>query len=80
MHPGGPYGPYRLDKGHKVHKLSDEEENDIPDVPDHVKEAAEAAREMNRKAFVDKLKEIKMSMYDYSINDAPDAPIRKQVQ
>lgn len=63
-----------MDKGHKVHQLSDEEKNDIPE---HVKEAA---REMNRKAFADKLKEIKMSIYDHGIYEAFSAPIRKQVQ
>lgn len=71
---GGKGGPYRLDKGHKVHQLSDREKDDIPD---HVKKAA---REMNRKAFADKLKEIKMSAYDHSVYDAYSTPVRKQVQ
>ncbi|XP_031637278.1 von Willebrand factor A domain-containing protein 8 [Contarinia nasturtii] len=71
---GGKGGPYRLDKGHKVHQLSDEEKNDVPE---YVKKAA---REMNRKAFADKLKEIKMSSYDHQIYDAFSAPVRKQVQ
>lgn len=39
-------------------QLSDEEKDDIPD---HVKKAA---REMNRKAFEERLKEIRMSEYD----------------
>ncbi|XP_013194318.1 von Willebrand factor A domain-containing protein 8 [Amyelois transitella] len=55
---GGKGGPYRLDKGHDVHQLSDAEKNDVPE---HVKKAA---REMNRKAFEERLKEIKMSEYD----------------
>ncbi|XP_026486549.2 von Willebrand factor A domain-containing protein 8 [Vanessa tameamea] len=55
---GGKGGPYRLDKGHDVHQLSDAEKDDIPE---HVKKAA---REMNRKAFEERLKEIKMSEYD----------------
>lgn len=71
---GGKGGPYRLDKGHKVHQLSDEEKNDVPE---HVKKAA---REMNRKAFADKLKEIQMSSYDNSVYEAFSAPVRKQVQ
>lgn len=71
---GGKGGPYRLDKGHKVHQLSDKEKDDIPE---HIKKAA---REMNRKAFADKLKEIKMSAYDHSIYDAFSLPVRKQVQ
>ncbi|KAL0838604.1 hypothetical protein ABMA28_016694 [Loxostege sticticalis] len=55
---GGKGGPYRLDKGHDVHQLSEAEKDDIPE---HVKKAA---REMNRKAFEERLKEIKMSEYD----------------
>lgn len=71
---GGKGGPYRLDKGHKVHQLSDKEKDDIPE---HVKKAA---RELNRKAFADKLKEIKMTAYDHSVYDAFSLPVRKQVQ
>ncbi|XP_072949521.1 von Willebrand factor A domain-containing protein 8 [Epargyreus clarus] len=55
---GGKGGPYRLDKGHDVHQLSDAEKDDVPE---HVKKAA---REMNRKAFEERLREIKMSEYD----------------
>ncbi|KAI8437077.1 hypothetical protein MSG28_010437 [Choristoneura fumiferana] len=55
---GGKGGPYRLDKGHDVHQLSDAEKDDIPE---HVKKAA---REMNRKAFEERLKEINISEYD----------------
>ncbi|XP_041978858.1 von Willebrand factor A domain-containing protein 8 [Aricia agestis] len=55
---GGKGGPYRLDKGHDVHQLSDAEKDDIPE---HVKKAA---REMNRKAFEERLREINMSEYD----------------
>uniref|UniRef100_V5I964 von Willebrand factor A domain-containing protein 8 n=1 Tax=Anoplophora glabripennis TaxID=217634 RepID=V5I964_ANOGL len=58
---GGKGGPYRLDKGHKVHQLSDEEKNAVPE---HVQNAA---REMGRKAFQEKLREIGMSGYDHSI-------------
>lgn len=71
---GGKGGPYRLDKGHKVHQLSDEEKNDIPD---HVKNAA---REMNRKAFAEKLKEIQMSSYDHSVYKSFSVPVQNQVQ
>ncbi|XP_074033568.1 von Willebrand factor A domain-containing protein c12.2 isoform X2 [Leptinotarsa decemlineata] len=52
---GGKGGPYRLDKGHKVHQLSDEEKNAVPE---HIQRAA---REMGRKAFQERLKEIGMS-------------------
>ncbi|XP_023941851.1 von Willebrand factor A domain-containing protein 8 [Bicyclus anynana] len=55
---GGKGGPYRLDKGHDVHQLSDAEKDDVPE---HVKKAA---RDMNRKAFEERLKEIRMSEFD----------------
>lgn len=71
---GGKGGPYRLDKGHKVHQLSDAEKDDIPE---HVKKAA---REMNRKAFAEKLKEIQMSSYDHSVYNSFSAPVQNQVQ
>ncbi|XP_059052100.1 von Willebrand factor A domain-containing protein 8 [Achroia grisella] len=58
---GGKGGPYRLDKGHDVHQLSQAEKDDVPE---HVKKAA---REMNRKAFEERLKEIKMSEYDANL-------------
>lgn len=71
---GGKGGPYRLDKGHKVHQLSDEEKDDIPE---HVKEAARA---MNRKAFEEKLREIKMSGYDHQVYEQYREPVGKQIQ
>ncbi|XP_054728562.1 von Willebrand factor A domain-containing protein 8 [Anastrepha obliqua] len=71
---GGKGGPFRLDAGHKVHQLSDEEKDDIPE------EVKLAAREMNRKAFEDKLKEIRMSAHDHEIYEQFNEPIRKQVQ
>jgi len=55
---GGYGGPYRLDAGHDVHQLSDEVK---AQVPEHIRKAA---REMNRKAFEERLREIKMSQYD----------------
>ncbi|KAF2893198.1 hypothetical protein ILUMI_12979 [Ignelater luminosus] len=71
---GGKGGPYRLDKGHKVHQLSDEEK---AAVPEHIKRAA---REMNRKAFEQKLKEIGMSGYDASLYSQFSNAVSKQVQ
>ncbi|XP_055526444.1 von Willebrand factor A domain-containing protein 8 [Wyeomyia smithii] len=71
---GGKGGPYRLDAGHKVHQLSDAEKDDIPE---HVKLAA---REMNRKAFEQKLKEIHMSQYDHKVYMEFAGPVKKQVQ
>ncbi|XP_039499673.1 von Willebrand factor A domain-containing protein 8 [Drosophila santomea] len=71
---GGKGGPFRLDKGHKVHQLSDEEKADVPE------EIKRAAREMNRKAFEEKLKEIKMSAHDHQLYAQFSEPNRKQVQ
>ncbi|XP_055911118.1 von Willebrand factor A domain-containing protein 8 [Eupeodes corollae] len=71
---GGKGGPFRLDAGHKVHQLSDEEKDSVPE------EVKRAAREMNRKAFEQKLKDIKMSEHDYNMYAQFSAPIRKQVQ
>ncbi|XP_017030247.2 von Willebrand factor A domain-containing protein 8 [Drosophila kikkawai] len=71
---GGKGGPFRLDKGHKVHQLSDEEKADVPE------EIKKAAREMNRKAFEEKLKEIKMSAHDHQLYAQFSEPNRKQVQ
>ncbi|KAF7279849.1 hypothetical protein GWI33_006657 [Rhynchophorus ferrugineus] len=71
---GGKGGPYRLDKGHKVHQLSDEEK---ATVPEHV---LKAAREMNRKAFEEKLKEIGMSGYDHNVYSQFSVPVQRQVQ
>ena len=71
---GGKGGPFRLDAGHKVHQLSDEEKDDIPE------EVKKAAREMNRKAFEEKLKEIKMSAHDHQLYAQFSEPIHKQVQ
>lgn len=71
---GGKGGPYRLDAGHKVHQLSDAEKDDIPE------EVKKAARDMNRKAYEEKLKEIRMSEYDHKIYEQFSQPVRKQVQ
>uniref|UniRef100_A0A182JSU2 von Willebrand factor A domain-containing protein 8 n=1 Tax=Anopheles christyi TaxID=43041 RepID=A0A182JSU2_9DIPT len=71
---GGKGGPYRLDAGHKVHQLSDAEKDDIPE------EVKQAAREMNRKAFEEKLREIQMSPYEHKVYEQYAEPIRRQVQ
>lgn len=71
---GGKGGPYRLDAGHDVHQLSEEEKDDLPE------EVKKAAREMNRKAFEERLKEIKMTKYDHSVYDQFSAPVRSQVK
>lgn len=54
--------------------MSDAEKDDIPE---HVKRAA---KEMNRKAFEAKLKEIQMSKYDHNIYEQFSVPVRQQVQ
>ena len=46
-------------------------------VPEHVKKAA---REMNRKAFAEKLREIKMSEYDSQMYEQYSMGVRRQVQ
>ncbi|XP_050079027.1 von Willebrand factor A domain-containing protein 8 [Anopheles maculipalpis] len=71
---GGKGGPYRLDAGHKVHQLSDAEKDDIPE------EVKQAAREMNRKAFEEKLREIQMSPYEHKVYEQYAEPVRRQVQ
>ncbi|CAB4069483.1 von Willebrand factor A domain-containing protein 8 [Lepeophtheirus salmonis] len=71
---GGIGGPYRLDAGHDVHQLSD----DIKDsVPEHVRAAA---REMNRKAYEEKLREIRMSPYEADLYDRYSSGVTKQIQ
>lgn len=63
-----------MDKGHNVHQISDAEKDDVPE---HVKEAARA---MNRKAFEERLKEIKMSTYDHSVYEQFRIPVKNQIQ
>lgn len=71
---GGKGGPYRLDKGHKVHQLSDEEK---ADVPEHIQRAA---REMGRKAFQEKLREIGMSPFDANVYAQFSNSVQREVQ
>ncbi|KAF9801629.1 hypothetical protein SFRURICE_012201 [Spodoptera frugiperda] len=70
---GGKGGPYRLDKGHDVHQLSEAEKDDVPE---HVKQAA---REMNRKAFEERLKEIKMSEFDAKLYGQFHRAVQQQI-
>ncbi|XP_034490475.1 von Willebrand factor A domain-containing protein 8 [Drosophila innubila] len=71
---GGKGGPFRLDMDHQVHQLSDEEKAEIPE------EIKRAAREMNRKAFNQKLEEIKMTAHDHKIYAQFSKPNGKQVK
>ncbi|KAJ8722262.1 hypothetical protein PYW08_004664 [Mythimna loreyi] len=70
---GGKGGPYRLDKGHDVHQLSEAEKDDVPE---HVKQAA---REMNRKAFEERLKEINMSEFDAKLYGQFHRAVQQQI-
>merc|ERR1712223_665259 len=71
---GGVGGPYRLDAGHNVHQVSDEAKNQVPE---HIRKAA---REMNRKAYKDRLREIQMSEHDAAMYEQFSSQVRKQVQ
>uniref|UniRef100_A0A2M3ZH50 von Willebrand factor A domain-containing protein 8 n=1 Tax=Anopheles braziliensis TaxID=58242 RepID=A0A2M3ZH50_9DIPT len=71
---GGKGGPYRLDGGHPVHQLSDAEKDAVPE------SVKQAAREMNRKAFEEKLREIQMSPYEHQVYEQYREPVRRQVQ
>lgn len=54
-------------------QLSDAEKDDIPE------EVKRAAREMNRKAFEEKLREIRMSEYDADLYNQFSNAVTKQV-
>uniref|UniRef100_A0A0P6CK90 von Willebrand factor A domain-containing protein 8 n=1 Tax=Daphnia magna TaxID=35525 RepID=A0A0P6CK90_9CRUS len=55
---GGRGGPYRLDAGHDVHQVSDEDKAAVPE------EIQRAAREMGKKAYQERLKQIRMDPVD----------------
>ncbi len=71
---GGVGGPYRLDAGHDVHQVSDAVKEQVPE---HIRKAA---REMNRKAYEERLREIRMSEYDAATYEQYSSQVRKQVQ
>jgi hypothetical protein len=56
---GGIGGPYRLDSGHQVYQVPDDVK---AAVPDHIRQAA---RELGKKVFNERLKEIEMSEYEH---------------
>ena len=68
---GGVGGPYRLDAGHNVHQVSDEVKNQVPE---HIRKAA---REMNRKAYKDRLREIQMSEHDAAMYEQFSSQVTK---
>jgi hypothetical protein len=71
---GGFGGPYRLDAGHDVHQVSDKVKSQVPE---HIRQAA---REMNRKAYAERLREIQMSEFDARMYETYSSHVRKQVQ
>lgn len=58
---GGIGGPYRLDSGHQVFQVPDDVK---AAVPEHIRKAA---RELGRKVFKERLKEIEMSEYEHEV-------------
>ncbi|GBG26940.1 von Willebrand factor A domain-containing protein 8 [Hondaea fermentalgiana] len=52
---GGRGGPYRLDKGHPVHQVTEAAKAEVDEA------TRQQARELNRKAFAERLQEIEMS-------------------
>ncbi|XP_043215151.1 von Willebrand factor A domain-containing protein 8-like isoform X2 [Amphibalanus amphitrite] len=71
---GGKGGPYRLDAGHDVTQVPDWEKEAVPE---HVQKAA---REMNRAAYQERLRQIRMSEHDAAMYDQMSGNVRKQVQ
>ena len=70
---GGKGGPYRLDAGHDVYQVSQAEKDAVPE------EVRRAAREMGKKAFQQRLKEIKMSEFDAQMYDRLESKVKKQI-
>ena len=70
---GGKGGPYRLDAGHNVSQLSDEEKRGVPE------EVTRAAREMGRKAFKERMREIDMSSHDAALYQQYLSKVRQQI-
>uniref|UniRef100_A0A1I8FUD4 von Willebrand factor A domain-containing protein 8 n=1 Tax=Macrostomum lignano TaxID=282301 RepID=A0A1I8FUD4_9PLAT len=70
---GGVGGPYRLDAGHHVYQVPDEIKRAVPP------EISEAAREMARKAWRERLREIEMSEHDGELYDTYLRRVRPQV-
>ena len=64
-----------------MHVLTDAPPHQVPDwekeqVPEHV---LKAAREMNRTAYAERLKQIRMSEHDAAMYDVMSGNVRKQV-
>ncbi|XP_078484002.1 von Willebrand factor A domain-containing protein 8 isoform X2 [Ciona intestinalis] len=71
---GGKGGPYRLDMGHDVTQVPDWEKEAVPE---HVKKAA---RDVAKKAFKERLREIRMSEFDADMYEKFSSHVRKQVK
>jgi hypothetical protein len=63
-----------LDAGHNVYQVPEEAK---AQVPEHIRRAA---REMNRKAFQERLREIQMSEFDAELYERYSSQVRRQVQ
>ena len=70
---GGADGPYRLSSGNPVFQISELSKEAVPP------EVRKMARELARKAFEEKLKEIKMSKYEGNVYEEFLGPIRPQI-
>lgn len=71
---GGLGGPYRLDAGHHVHQVPEQAKATIPE---HIKQAA---REMNRKTFEERLRQIQMSEHDAKLYQQICGNVKSQIQ
>ena len=71
---GGRGGPYRLDAGHKVHQMSDEDKAQVSD------ESRARAAEMAKRAFEERLEEIKMGKQDFQRYNYYSNNVKAQVQ
>lgn len=70
---GGVGGPYRLDLGHQVHQLPESMKEQIPE---HIRQKA---REMARRAYKQRLNEIKMSDFEAELYDKFHGKVEKQI-
>ncbi|PIK51485.1 putative von Willebrand factor A domain-containing protein 8 [Apostichopus japonicus] len=71
---GGMGGPYRLDAGHDVNQVTQVQKDMVPE------EVLRAAREVAKKAFKDRLKEIQMSEFDGEAYKKLSERVQRQVK
>lgn len=70
---GGVGGPYRLDLGHQVHQLPDSMKDQVPE---HIRQRA---REMAKRAYKQRLKDIQMSEFEADLYDKFYRKVEKQI-